>query len=143
MPQHITVRLLTPFRALIAAVLLLIGVLLGLLIGKAIVLILLMLPGAFYCTYLMFWVLELNTETGIFGYSNLFHGVRSFRIEDIRSKRVFNNHYQTLGEQYEIYVYKKGEDGMSERICMPLSNAEALREYLEHTEQKTQPAESE
>ena len=138
MEKTITVRKLTPFSALICAILLGIGVLLGLLIKKLSFLILLMLPGFFYAAYLMWWVLELNTETGILAYSVLFRGIRSFRLEDIRSIRITEGLPPFApGEQYEIYVYKKGENGMSERICMPLHCAAELREYLEHQDSTT------
>lgn len=128
MERKITVRQTTPFHLLIAGILLLIGLLLGLLIGRIILGILLMLPGVGFSLHLIFWVLECDTSAGEFTYRTLTQGVRTFTVSDIRSKRISDGGYQRKNEQYEIYVHK---DGMSERICMPLSRAEALREYLE------------
>lgn len=139
--MKITVRQTSVLHLIVCAAVLGIGVLLGLLIGKIIFLILLMIPGIFYASYLLFWVLELDTETGIFSYSKLFNGVRTFSVSDIRTKRITDGRPPAaFGEQYEIYVYKKGEGGMSERICMPLGNAKALREFLEHAEGKKETA---
>lgn len=129
--QKIVVKQFTPFRIMISAVLVLIGLLLGLLIGKVILLILLLIPGVFYAANLIFWELTVETRTGDFTYRTLTQGVRTFTVDDIRSKRISDRHYQSKNEQYEIYVHKSG---MSERICMPLQNAAELRAYLEGTE---------
>ncbi len=128
MENTITVRQTTLLHAVICAAVLGIGMLLGLLIGKLILLILLMLPGLGYALKLIFWSLECDTASGTFTYRTLTQGIRTFTVSDIRSKRISDGGYQRKNEQYEIYVHK---EGMSERICMPLSRAEALRAYLE------------
>ena len=132
--HKIVVKQFTPFRIMISVVMVLIALFLGLLIGKIILLILLLIPGLFYAASLIFWELSLDPRTGEFTYRTLTQGVRTFTVADIRSKRVSDRHYQTKTEQYDIYVHKSG---MSERICMPLHNAEALRKYLEAQDRAT------